>query len=310
MKDIWADDEAMGAALRDSVDGPAPAPTVDVEHVMRLGRRRTALRRGLTTLGTAGAAVGIGLGTVLLGGLGGTALAPAGVDENDPARLPPRVQSPVERLPGWEPVDGCPLLDRYGHELPSDLGPLPEVDLPSTGVVEPVLQDALTEQRPAADQTITFTMSEQYSERSESPRLAVNLDLVDPEASGAIYLEALPHHGDPTEAADRAAAGRTTRASSCEVAQRMTLDDGSVVQIYGVMSGGFNAESPSQELDLFHPANYTVSLDADGHLSTDFEASDDDPGMGGLPEDAGTGVVPLTTEELAAVGLTLAAALG
>ncbi|APU12180.1 MULTISPECIES: hypothetical protein [Actinoalloteichus] len=306
-KNVWDDEEAMGAALRDSVDGPAPMPKVGVDQVMRQGRRRAAVRRGATLLGAAGVVAGIGLSTVLAGGFGGGLFTPASNgEETDYQRSPQREQAAVEPLPGWTLVDGCPLLDQYGDEVPADLGPLPQVEIPSAGVIEPLLRAALVDQQPESEPAITFATTE-YSEKYQSPRVAVNMDLVGTETPGSIYLEALPHHGSPTEAADRAAADKVSRAPSCEVvAQRMTLDDGTVVQIYGVVSGGYNANSPSQGVDVFHPANYSVSIDADGHLSTDFESSADDPAMGGLPEDAGTGVVPLTTEELAAVGLALA----
>ncbi|AOS60922.1 hypothetical protein [Actinoalloteichus hymeniacidonis] len=307
MRSIWDNEGSIGAALRDSVEGPAPIPKVSIDRVMRQGRRRALARRAAMTLGATGVVAGIGLSSVLVGGLGDGFLSPANGGDAANHPLPPQpVVAPVEPLPGWTTVDVCPLVDQYGDEVPSDLGPLPKAAIPPVSVIEPVLRDALTDQRPDAEQAVTLAISEQYNEKYQAPRAALNLDMVAPEASGSISLEALPHHGSTAEAADRWALRYADSGPSCENAQRITLDDGTVVQIHGVVSGGFNANAPSQQVTVFYPADYSLSIDANGHLSTDLVGSPDDPDMKSLPEHEGTGAVPLSTEELAAVGLALA----
>jgi hypothetical protein len=287
---VDAQDKELLDLLRAEIDGQAPPPVhTALDDVVRRGRRRLRVRRLGAALGVIAVVGGVGVATTLLRGLPGTTF-------------------PADQLNAASSVSGAPTPTSAGWVLASpgakdcDNGVRVPGTPPAGSVNPPLFEDqllkALTSAAPKATVNITeFTMMKPGT--SDGMLATTWADVIDSGGGGSVYVEVHSYSGDPVQAAD----GEKFVSGDCTVPYRMTLPTGAVMQLYPVHN--YDPGHPSQALRVYTPSHRLYVITAEGFSSADWRQV---PGEDAktVPTGAGRHSLPLTQDQLTAVGKRLA----
>jgi hypothetical protein len=297
------DDERARRLLRAVRDEPAPPPMTSAADVIRLGRRRVFAQRSAAIAGVVFVVVAIGAASIWLG-------SPA-ADDGPGVRVGdgPTPHRSAPALTGWTRVEAPPATTTATSEPPAppSASTPPETPQPCTsdvGVVAPAdtairlrqeVQPAFTKAVAAQlgdAPTVATAQWDEPSPNTGTSRGYVEVSVPGPDGTGSVQLEVVPFGGSPTEAAD----ADVYAYGGCTPPRRLVQPDGSVLQLYDVSQA--DAARPTQRVRVYQPDGQLYVITAAGWSSA--VANDDGVIIG-------TGELPLTEEQLADVGVRMAA---
>lgn len=264
-------DDQLGHDLRAALAEQTPPPSDGLQDVLRRGTRRR-LGQHLATGAVALAAVaGIGTAATMFGTTATTPMTPA---------AQPGMVDWAEAGVSLTPAPGADRCD--GHVEPKHkVGP---------GVLDLAerARDAIAGVAPDLTVGAPVTM-----------RPYVFLDLAGPTGPpGSVTVHVGTYEGDPLTAADE----RAHMAGNCDPPTRRVLDDGTVLQIYPVVTKGEPLQSVTMVLAIFRQGGTFDWISVVNYASSDFE-----PREHADPERVGPGreSLQLTEAQLAEIGLEL-----
>ena len=295
MSSVDTEDEQLLALLRAEVDGQAPPPVHTVlNDVVRRGRRRLRARRLGATLGVVAVVAGVGIATSVL-----RSNLPGGLPSNQLAAA--SSSSVVTTTTGWASatVKADAKNCANGLSVPGE----PKVAPVDVDRVNKTLLGSLRQVAPKATSKITRSTMLNQPTSSDSVLATTWADVVDAGGGGSVYIEIHGFSGTPTQAAD----SERFVDGECTPSQRRNLGDGTVLQLYAPHS--YDPGHPSQALRVYTPAHRLYVVTAEGFASVDWtQVANAQPGTLGVPQGAGRHSLPLTQDQLTAIGENLAAA--
>lgn len=289
------DDDAARRALQTLNDDQAPPVTTTLDQVVRRGRRRLFVQRASAVAGVVAVVAAIGVGAILL----------RTGDDGDGVRVAnqPTSAPTGDHLPGWTPVP-LPASTRRSEnscqqpyvELP------PEVDIPLASEVH--VRDAYVN---AAEQVVgRVGLTNRHAWMTDSPRHGgprgyLNLEVPMANGNGQLMLEAGRFGGTPEQVANAS----ITVYGNCGEPLRHRLADGTVLQLYPLDDR--DQQAPSQHLQIYRPNGLVYVITSAGWSDADLTPPDTN---GSQTLAGGRGTVPVTEEQLVAIGQGLVRKLG
>lgn len=294
MSGVDTEDEELLALLRAEVDGQAPPPVHTLlDDVVRRGRRRLRARRMGAALGVVAVVAGVGVtSAVLRSNLPGSGLTADHVS----------AASTVSSS-GWETPS--PVTSKRadssdcsnGVSVPGE----PKVDPVDVDRVNKMLVATLNDIAPKAAVKITRSTLSNKPASGDSVLASTWADVIDAGGGGSVYVEMHGFSGTPTQAADN----EQFVNGVCTSPQRKSLPDGTVMQLYGELK--YDPGHPSQALRVYTPTHLLYVITAEGFASSDWtQVPGDQPGTLAVPQGAGRHSLPLTQDQLIAVGESIA----
>jgi hypothetical protein len=291
---VDTEDQELLALLRAEVDGQAPPPVhTMLDDVVRRGRRRLRARRMGAALGVVAVVAGVGVtSAVLRDNLPGSGLT---ADHLSAA-------STVSGT-GW--VTPSPVISMRadsndcsnGVSVPGE----PKVDPVDVDHVNKVLLATLNDVAPKAAVKITRSTKSNKPASGDSVLASTWADVVDSGGGGSVYVEMHAFSGTPTQAADN----ERFVNGVCTPPLRKNLPDGTVMQLYGELK--YDPGHPSQALRVYTPGHLLYVITAEGFASTDWtQVPGDQPGTLAVPQGAGRHSLPLSQDQLTAIGESIA----
>ncbi|MFI9380979.1 hypothetical protein [Kutzneria sp. NPDC052558] len=290
-----AEDEELLALLRAVVDGQAPPPVhTMLDDVVRRGRRRMHARRMGATLGVVAVVAGVGVASSVLRGS-----LPANTDHVSAAS--PASGSPT--LTGWmiPPQASVRRPDSNNCSNGVNVPGEPTAHTVDLDKINKVLLETLHDVDPQAATKITRSTATVNPPGSDGILASTWADVLDSGGGGSVYIEVRGFSGTPTQAAD----SEQFVNGVCTPPQRKTLGDGTVMQLYGELK--YDPGHPSQALRVYTPSHRQYVVTSEGFSSPDWtQVADAQPGTLAVPEGAGRHSLPLTSDQLVAIGEAVA----
>ncbi|WP_211764392.1 hypothetical protein [Kutzneria sp. CA-103260] len=294
-----AEDEELLAQLRAEAHSQEPPPVhTMLDDVVRRGRRRLRARRMGATLGVVAVVAGVGVATSVLrdnlpgSGLTADHLSAASSVSTSPTlsgwAIPPQVTS--TRADSTDCSNGV--------SVPGE----PKADPVDIDHLNKVLLTSLRDIAPKATSKITRSTAVNKPATGDATLGSTWADVVDSGGGGSVYIEVHGFSGTPTQAADN----EQFVNGVCTPPQRKTLADGTVMQLYGELK--YDPGHPSQALRVYTPAHRLYVVTSEGFASPDWtQVANAEPGTLAVPEGAGRHSLPLTEDQLTAIGERVAA---
>lgn len=295
MSSVDTEDEKLLAQLRAELQGQVPPPVhTALEDVVRRGRRRLRTRRIGATLGVIAVVAGVGVATSMLrDNLPGN---------NNLVADHPSTTSSVSAAPtmsGWAAAPQVPSkrADSTNCSNGVSVPGRPKVEPVDVNAVNQVLLASLRDVAPKAAVRITRSSTAKPPVSGDTVIASTWADVIDSGGGGSVYVEVHGFTGTPAQAADN----EQFLNGVCTVPQRKTLANGTVMQLYGELK--YDPGHPSQALRVYTPSHRLYVITAEGFASTDWtQVAGDEPGTLAVPEGAGRHSLPLTENQLTAVG--------
>lgn len=299
MSSVDTEDEELLALLRAEVDGQSPPPVhTALDDVVRRGRRRIRTRRIGATLGVVVVVAGIGIATSVLRDMPGRGQPAKQVDVASSMSASPTPTTST--LAGWalaSPTTTAKDGNCSAVSVPGE----PKNEPVNVDQVNQVLIATLHDVVPEAAVKITQSDIHLRADGDNAILASTWADVVDSGGGGSVYIEIHAFSGTPTQAADN----EQFVSGGCTPPQRMTLGDGTVMQLYPALK--YDPGHPSQALRVYTPAHRLYVITAEGFASTDWtQVPNAQPGTLGVPQGAGRHSLPLTENQLAAIGQCVA----
>lgn len=289
------DEDSTRRAFRTLTDEPAPPVTTTVDQVLRRGRRRVFAQRAGATAGVMAVVAAIGVGTVVLRG------GPAEDLQIADSTTPPATTTTSAGAlpPGWREVPMPPGVDKSGENCLDMNAPTlprePDLELLPEERVADAYRSAIVEV--TGDQPVPVSSEWMAnSPKHDSPRGYIVNEF--PE-TGQLQLEAGRYGGTPAQIAEAMVTGY----GNCEGPSRYVAEDGTVLQLYELDSIG--PLVPIQHLQVYRPDNRFYIITSVGYVEADVKERSD--GTSSITD--GSGTLPTTPNELASIGLAMAAEL-
>ncbi|MEV4311391.1 hypothetical protein [Actinocrispum sp. NPDC049592] len=297
-------EQQLPEKLRAELDAPAPAVQTSLSDIMRRGLRRRRLRQTGSAAVSLAVVAGVGVLAMTLGGKDtrlnqpaeptGVATTTAGVwpQANLPEHVPYGTWTPASTAPpppGFPQV-AIPLCD-------SDTGGW--LDFPEAKVPAAFGEQVVAKLRAAAPKSSIGVLTPDMPPKA-SRSYGLRVDIRDPAGVGSLWIRAGSFTDTPLTQANRQAYAE----GNCRPPQRTLLQDGTVLQIYP-----YRAMEPyqtlTQTLVIYRPDGrlYSISQWSDG--SVDVRPDPKQPSMWERIG-KGRGTLPLTEQQLAAVGIGVA----
>jgi hypothetical protein len=264
-------DDQIGHDLRAALEEQTPPPSDRFQDVLRRGTRRRLGQRLATGVVALVAVAGVGTAATLFSSTAATPMTPAA--------QPGSVDWPEAGLPAEPGLDGCFIVS--DRPLEHMEGADPDLVERARGAIAGVAPD-LTVSAPVTVGSLVI------------------LDLAGPGGPpGGVTVASGTHDGDPLTAADDLA----HLTADCGPLKRKILDDGTVLQLYPVMTDSGSDRYVGMELVIFRPDGTSSWISVVNYASGDVQLDEH-----GYPELVGPGrdTLQLTEAQLAAIGLELA----
>jgi hypothetical protein len=262
---MW-DEKQLREALREEIEGPAPAVRTQLSDIVPRGLRRRRMRQVGSVAAAVAVVVGLGVATTAFDGRPTSSNEPAlptvpnsvGADANWeradlPARSPYRTWAPAETAP---PPAGHPKLN-----TPMCTAEIDEFMNLGRDPIPPEFR-----QRLKSDLRAVAPSSKvgEVTDRSRGDIYELAVDVGDSAGMGSVLVAAGSFHGQPLAAADRQAFER----NNCQPPKREIRSDDTVLQLYSVVpSEPF--QSLTQALVIYRPDGTRVSVVVQNWASTD-----------------------------------------
>lgn len=295
MISVDTEDEELLALLRAEVSEQLPPPVhTALDDVVRRGRRRLRNRRLGATLGVVAVVAGVGVTTSVL-----RSSLPGGMPANQLSAA--STSSVVSTTTGWTSSAAKTNSQdcANGLSVPGE----PKFDPVDVDRVNKTLLSALQKFAPKATSKITRSSILHKPASGDSVLASTWADVVDAGGGGSVYIEIHGFSGTPTQAAD----SERFVDGECTPSQRRLMPDGTVLQLYAPLS--YDPGHPSQALRVYTPTHRLYVITAEGFASTDWtQVASAEPGTLAVPQGAGRHSLPLTQDQLTAIGESLVGA--
>jgi hypothetical protein len=233
---MW-DEQQLRKALREEIEGPAPAVQTQLSDIMPRGLRRRRMRQVSSI--AAAVAVVVGLGVVA------STLDSKPSSSNEPAL--PTVRNSTTKSANaearWGRAD-LPPRSPYATWAPGNTAPpppgYPKLDTPMCDAEvgelvhlgeDPIPPEFNQRLKPGLKAVAPSSKIGEVADSSRKNSYELNIDVGDGAGVGSVRIIAGPFGGKPLEAADRHAFER----GNCQPPKREVRPDGTVLQVYSVV---------------------------------------------------------------------------
>jgi hypothetical protein len=301
---MWDDEQELSGALKSAVDSPAPAPRIQLNDVLRRGRRRVFAHRLGAAAGVVAVVVGVGFGAM--------SLRATPLTSNPPADNPAVTATPVAAA--WS-VANFPTLTPYDTWQPAAGKPIPLCDNVS-GIqdsltfdftaVPPARADAFTAAVGAVAGPAKLSGLNTIDLASGSHRYWIDVTDADgADGAGSVTVAISAFTGTPVEAADR----MPYRSGTCAPPRRLVRPDGTVLQCYPLKPvPAAPPEVPffsmNQALRIYAPSGTVTEIVLRSYSGADFRVTADGRGVEFVSQ--GRDALPLTEDQLVRIALAMA----
>jgi hypothetical protein len=299
--------EQLPEKLRAELEAPAPAIRTSLSEVMVRGRRRRRLRQTGSVALSLAVVAGVGVLAMTLGGKDTRLNQPANPTGSAVVTMTGSAVWPQANLPDhmpygtWTPASTAPPPPGFPQvAIPlcdSDSGGW--LDFPVTQVPWEFGEQVVAKLRAAAPKSTVGKLTPDMPPKARRS-FGLRVDVSDAAGVGSLWIRSGTYTGKPLEAADRQAYDE----GNCRPPQRTVQQDGTVLQLYS-----FRASEPFQSLSqtmvIYRPGGkmYVISQWSDG--SVDVRPDPKQPEMWER-FGKGRGTLPLTEQQLAAIGIGVA----
>jgi hypothetical protein len=264
------DENKLIQALRNEIDGPAPAVRTQLSDIVPRGMRRRRIRQTSSVAAAVAVVVGLGFAATTING------KPTSTD--DPAVSTTTLSTTVNAQATWDRADHLPTRTPYRTWSPAATAPRPS-DAPALSIpmcsspapynggagtiaVPPEFRDRVAA---AVRAVAAGTKTGPVMPSGTGKYTVVEFDVSDSGGTGSVRVNAAQFAGDPVRAADAQAFDR----NNCEPPRRTVLADNTVMQIYGIIpSEPF--QSLTRSLRVFLPTGVVVDITVQNWGSPDF----------------------------------------
>lgn len=298
---MW-DDERLREALRDEVNGPAPAMTTELSDIMPRGRRRRRMRQAGSVAAAVAVVAGVGVVAMTLSGPGAKLNEPA-----QPSELPTvqgqeapwqradlQAETPVTTFtphPDSPPLPGVPKTGFprcAAAKLPGD--PVPTPAAMSGQMRERFLRSLRAAAGPAK-------LGELRTVANAANRPEYSVDITDGGGTGSVRVWPERSPAEPLITADAEAFSE----NSCQPPRRLVRPDGTIVQIYQIRPtfDGGRLESVTQTMSVYLPDRSTYRITVQNSPGQN-SPGQNSPGQSRTGRDRAS--LPLTEYQLSRLG--------